>query len=156
MKSSRLPVALLALFVAAVMAARQAPAPAATSESDACKKHCGEMAAQCQKMAESRKAAKAKSDAARKDVETQLAAAKKGCDEKKFAALEAAVEKFVALQSETQGSSCEKMAGMSGMADHHAMMAKHGMDHGTAGMKGHEGMENCPCCQGGASAQTKP
>jgi len=62
---------------------------------------------------------------------------------------------IVALQAEAQGSSCEKMAGMSGMADHHAMSGA-GMDPGMAGMKGHEGMENCPCCQTGAATPAKP
>ena len=154
MKKSRLPVAVLALLVAAVMAARQAPAPPPASDSEACRKHCGEMAAQCQKMADSRKAVKAKSDTARKEVEAQLASARKGCDEKKFAALEAAVEKFVALQVEVQGSSCGKMAGTS-MADRHPTGGS-GTGHEMGSMKGHGNMEDCPCCQAGTPAPAKP
>ncbi len=165
MTKSRFSIVLLALLAAAVVAAQtpgSAPKPA--FDSDACMKHCQEMAAAHQKMMDSQKAMKEKHEAAWKEIEAQLDAAKKATGDKKVAALESAVEKLVAFHGEMQKSMGEGMPGMmGGMAGHpmdcpmgHEMggMAGHtmggpGMGQGMGGMMGHGMMENCPCCQGG-------
>ncbi len=152
MTKSRLPLVLLSLLAAAVVAAQTpgaAPAKPADKTDDTCMKHGEKMAESCEKMMASQKAMKEKHDAAWKEIETQLAAAKTATGEKKVAALESAVEKLVAFHGETQktagGMAC--CAGMSheagAMAGHHA-----GMGH-EMGMMGHGMMENCPCCKGG-------
>ena len=163
MKNSRLPIALIALLVAAVVAAQPAPGrpPAGPGfDSDACMKHCREMAEAHQKMMDSQKAMKEKRDEAWKEIEAQLDTAKKARGEKKVAALESAVEKLVAFHGEMQRSMGGGMPGMmggpgmghemGGMADHHP-----GMDHEMGGMKGHGMMEMCPCCQAGPPPPAK-
>jgi hypothetical protein len=165
MTKSRFCIVLLVLLAAAVAAAQTpGPAPARPGfDSDACMKHCQEMAAAHQKMMDSQKAMKEKHDAAWKEIEAQLDAAKKAKGDKKVAALESAVEKLVAFHAEMQRSMGQGMpmmmggmaghemncAGMDhekgGMADHHA-----GMGHEMGGMMGHGMMENCPCCKGAA------
>jgi len=142
MTRSRLPIGLLALLVAAIVAAQQTPgsAPAAPAfDSDACLKHCKEMAQAHQKMMDSQKAMKEKRDAAWKEIETQLESAKKARGEKKVAALESAVEKLVAFHVEMQRSMGERMPGM---------MSGPGMGHEMGSMMGHGMMGMCPCCQG--------
>ena len=152
MKNSRLPIALFALLVAAVVTAQPAPGPPPAkpaSESDACMKHCREMAETHQKMMDSQKAMKEKRDAAWKEIEAQLESAKKARGEKKVAALESAVEKLVAFHGEMQRSMGERMPGMmGGMADHHPMGGP-GMGHEMGGMMEHGMMGMCPCCQAG-------
>ena len=162
MTKSRFSIVLLALLAAAVVAAQtpgSAPKPA--FDSDACMKHCQEMAAAHQKMMDSQKAMKEKHDAAWKEIEAQLDAAKKSRGDKKVAALESAVEKLVAFHAEMQHSMGQGMPMMmGGMAGHpmdcpmgHEMgtMAEHhpGMSQEMGGMMGRGMMENCPCCQGG-------
>jgi len=158
MKNSRLSIALLALLAAAVVAAQQAPAPAPAKpafDSDACMKHCKEMAEAHQEMVASQKAMKEKRDAAWKEIEAQLDSAKKARGEKKVAALESAVEKLVAFHGEMQRSMGEGMPGMmGGMADHHPMGGP-GMGHEMGGMMGHGMMEMCPCCQAGPPPSAK-
>lgn len=158
MKNSRLPIALLALLAAAVVAAQQAPAPAPAGpafDSDACMKHCKEMAEARQKMMDSQKAMKEKRDAAWKEIETQLESAKKARGEKKVAALESAIEKLVAFHGEMQRSMGERMPGMmGGMAGH--PMGGPGMGHEMGGMMGHGMMGMCPCCQAGPPPPAKP
>jgi hypothetical protein len=157
MKNSRLPIALLALLAAAVVAAQQAPAPAPgpAFDSDACMKHCKEMAQAHQKMMDSQKAMKEKRDAAWKEIETQLESAKKARGEKKVAALESAVEKLVAFHGEMQRSMGERMPGMmGGMAGH--PMGGPGMGHEMGGMMGQGMMGMCPCCQAGPPPPAKP
>ncbi len=150
MMRSRLPIGLLALFVAAALAAQQPPAPAPAGpgfDSDACMKHCKEMAEAHQKMMDSQKAMKEKHEAAWKEIQAQLETARKARGEKKVAALESAVEKLVAFHGEMQRSMGERMPGMmGGMAGH--PMGGPGMGYGMGGMRGH-GMMDCPCCQGG-------
>jgi hypothetical protein len=146
MTKSRLPIGLLALLVAAAVAAQQpAPAPAGPAfDSDACMRHCKEMAEAHQKMMDSQKAMKEKHEAAWKEIQAQLETAKKARGEKKVAALESAVEKLVAFHGEMQRSMGDRMPGMmGGMEGHHP-----GMGHEMGGMMGH-GMMECPCCQGG-------
>jgi hypothetical protein len=149
MTKSRVPVVLLALLMATVVAAQQpGPAPAKPFDSDACMKHCKEMADAHQKMMDSQKAMKEKHEAAWKEIQAQLEIAKKARGEKKVAALESAVEKLVAFHGEMQRSMSERMPGMmggpgmghemGGMMEHHP-----GMNHEMGGMMG------CPCCQGG-------
>jgi hypothetical protein len=140
MTKSRLSIVLLALLAAAVVAAQQpGPAPAKAFDSDACMKHCKEMAEAHQKMMDSQKAMKEKHDAAWKEIQAQLETAKKARGEKKVAALESVVEKLVAFHGEMQRSMGERMPGMmGGMMEHHP-----GMGHEMGGMMG------CPCCQGG-------
>ena len=151
MTRSRLPIGLLALIVAAVVAAQQTPGSAPGTpafDSDACLKHCKEMAQAHQKMMDSQKAMKEKRDAAWKEIETQLESAKKARGEKKVAALESAVEKLVAFHGEMQRSMGERKPGMmGGMAGH--PMGGPGMGHEMGGMMGHGMMGMCPCCQGG-------
>lgn len=158
MTKSRLPIGLLGLLVAAIVAAQQAPAPAPAKpafDSDACMKHCKEMAEAHQKMMDSQKAMKEKRDAAWKEIEAQLDSAKKARGEKKVAALESAVEKLVAFHGEMQRSMGERMPGMmSGMADH--PMGGPGMGHEMGGMMGHGMMGMCPCCQAGPPPPAKP
>ena len=157
MTKSRFSIVLLALLAAAVVAAQtpgSTPKPA--FDSDACLKHCQEMAAAHQKMMDSQKAMKEKHEAAWKEIEAQLDAAKKAKGDKKVAALESAVEKLVAFHGEMQKSMGERMPGMMGGMAGHSMdcpmgheMGGHGMGHEMGGMAGHGMMENCPCCQGG-------
>ncbi len=144
MRKSRFSLVSLALLAAAVMAAQtpgSAPKPA--MDSDACMKHCQEMAAAHQKMMDSQKAMKAKHDAAWKEIEADLATAKKATGEKKVAALESVVEKLVAFHGE-----------MSQAGTAHAMMASmdgHGMDccagKGGAAMASMSG-KAMDCCAG--------
>ena len=165
MTKPRFSIVLLGLLAAAVVAA-QTPgsAPAKPGfDSDACMKHCKQMAEAHQKMMDSQKAMQEKRDAAWKEIEAQLDAAKKAKGDKKVAALESAVEKLVAFHSEMQRSMDERMPMMmGGMAGHpmdcpgmdHEMgaMAGHPMGGPGAGhemgMMGHGMMENCPCCKG--------
>jgi hypothetical protein len=150
MKKSRLPVVLLALLVAGAVAAQQPPAPAFDSE--ACMKHCKEMAESHQKMVDSQKAAKEKRDAAWKEIETQLDVAKKARGDRKVAALESAIEKLVAFHGEMQRSMGERAPGMMGGMMGHPMGSP-GMGHEMGGMMGHGmGMGMCPCCQSGPPA----
>jgi Skp family chaperone for outer membrane proteins len=143
MTKSRLSIALLALLAAAVVAAQQpVPAPAKAFDSDACMKHCKEMAEAHQKMMDSQKAMKEKHDAAWKEIQAQLESAKKARGEKKVAALESVVEKLVAFHGEMQRSMGERMPGMMGGRGP-------GMGHEMGGMMGHGMMGTCPCCQGG-------
>jgi hypothetical protein len=149
MTKSRLPIVLLALLAAAVVAAQTpGPAPAKPAfDSDACMKHCKEMAEAHQKMMDSQKAMKEKHEAAWKEIEAQLETAKKARGEKKVAALESAVEKLVAFHSEMQRSMGERMPGMMGGMTGHPMGGP-GMGHEMGGMMGHGMMGMCPCCQG--------
>lgn len=151
MTKFRFPLGLLALLTAAVVTAQQTPAPAPVGpafDSDACMKHCKEMAEAHQKMMDSQKAMKEKHNAAWKEIEAQLETAKKARGEKKVAALESAVEKLVAFHGEMQRSMGERMPGMmGGMAGH--PMGGPGMGHEMGGMMGHGMMGMCPCCQGG-------
>jgi hypothetical protein len=156
MTKSRLPSVLLALLVAGAVAA-QAPGPAPAKpgfDSDACMKHCKEMADAHQKMMDSQKAMKEKHDAAWKEIQADLESAKKARGEKKVAALESVVEKLVAFHGEMQRSMGERMPGMmGGMAGH--PMGGPGMGHEMGGMMGHGMMEGCPCCQGGTPPPAK-
>jgi Skp family chaperone for outer membrane proteins len=148
MTKSRFPLGLLALLVAASVAAQQPPAPAPVAagfDSEACMKHCREMAEAHQKMMDAQKAMKEKRDAAWKEIESELASAKKARGEKKVAALEAAIEKLVAFHAEMQRS-MEERPGMMGHP-----MGGPGMGHGMGGMMGQGMMGMCPCCQGGAA-----
>jgi hypothetical protein len=158
MKNSRLPIALFALLAAAVVAAQPAPGPPPARpafDSDACMKHCKEMAEAQQKMMDSQKAMKEKRDAAWKEIEAQLDSAKKARGDKKVAALESAVEKLVAFHGEMQRSMGERMPGMmGGMAGH--PMGGPGMGHEMGGMMGHGMMDMCPCCQAGPPPPAKP
>lgn len=158
MTKSRIPIVLLALLVAGVVAAQQTPGPAPAKpafDSDACMKHCKEMADAHQKMMDSQKAMKEKHDAAWKEIQAQLESAKKARGEKKVAALESVVEKLVAFHGEMQRSMGERMPGMmGGMAGH--PMGGPGMGHEMGGMMGHGMMEMCPCCQGGMPPPAKP
>ncbi len=152
MTKSRYPLGLLALLVAASVAAQQPPAPAPAApgfDSEACMKHCREMAEAHQKMMASQKAMKEKRDAAWKEIEAQLEAAKKARGDKKVAALESAIEKLVAFHGEMQRS-MEQRPGMMGPRMGHPMGGP-GMDHDMGGMMmGHGMMGSCPCCQEGA------
>jgi hypothetical protein len=85
-------VAVLVSLAAAVAAAQQPAAPA-RMDHDACMKGSAEMGSAHAKAA-------ARYDAAWKQIEADLAAAKKATGEKKVAALEAVLEKLVALHGE--------------------------------------------------------
>jgi hypothetical protein len=126
--------AVASLFLANALIGQQPPA----MNSEACAKHCREMAA-------SREKAVAERQAAWKEIEAQLQAAKNAQGEKKIAALESAVEKLVAYQASTQaGPAGCPMAG-------HAMACCGGdaKNAGGPGMMGHAGHEeHCPMMKG--------
>ena len=157
MTKSRIPIVLLALLVAGVVAAQQTPGPAPAKpafDSDSCMKHCKEMADAHQKMMDSQKAMKEKHDAAWKEIQAGLESAKKARGEKKVAALESVVEKLVAFHGEMQRSMGERKPGMMGRMAGHPMGGP-GMGHEMGGMMGHGMMEGCPCCQGGMPPPAK-
>lgn len=151
MTKSRYPLGLLALLAAAAVAAQQPTAPASSApgfDSEACMKHCREMADAHQKMMDAQKAMREKRDAAWKEIEAQLESAKKTRGDRKVAALESAIEKLVAFHGEMQRS-MEQGPGMMGPMMGHPMGGP-GMGHEMGGMMGHGMMSSCPCCQEGA------
>ncbi|HYX21686.1 MAG TPA: hypothetical protein VFA98_12650 [Thermoanaerobaculia bacterium] len=134
--------AVASLFLANTLIGQQ---PSAMN-SEACAKHCREMAASQEKAVAERKAAW-------KEIEAQLQTAKNAQGDKKIAALESAVEKLIAYQASTpaEPSGCP-MAG-------HAMAccggdAKSAHGAGTMGHAGHE--EHCPMMKGTSAPSETP
>lgn len=120
---------LAAVLMAAVAAWGQDKGAPAAPESDACMKHCREMAAAHRKMADERRAMSEKTTAAWKEIRASVEEAKKARGEKKVAALEMALDRLVAFHETMMGS----MHGMPGMGCGGAMgddQAMHGM-HGA-------------------------
>jgi hypothetical protein len=132
MRTARIAILFVALaFAAALQAEEGTMSPAQGFDGEACAKHCQEMAAAHQKMMNSQKAMMEKHQAMWKDIGVELQVAKTARGDKKVAALEAALEKLVALHE-----SMQKEMGDASMM--HGGMMHGGMMHG--GMMG--------CCAG--------
>jgi len=113
----RIAIAVLISLAAVVASAQQSAAPAAGSQKmdhDA-----------CMKMDSADAQARAKDDAAWKAIQADLAAAKASTGDKKAAALEAALEKLIALHNEMWQT---EHAGMAPAASHGAMDCCAGKD----------------------------
>ena len=144
-----------ALLVAAGASAQDKPAPPRGFDADACAKHCQEMAAQRQKMMDTRKAMADKTAAAWKEIRASVDEAKKARGEKKVAALETALDRLVAFHEQMMGGKpgMPGMGGMPGMAccgggmgAGHRMM--HGGPGGMAGCCGGDMHAMGDCCSG--------
>lgn len=153
MRTARIAILLVAsAFAAALQAEEGTMSPAQGFDAQACAKHCQEMAAAHQKMMDTQKAMMEKHQALWKDVGVELQVAKTARGDKKVAALEAALEKLVALHESMQKE----------MGD--ASMMHGGMMHGgmmgccaAAGMP--MGMQmgmDCPMMKGGKNSQPPP
>ena len=122
----RFAIPLAALLAVGVVRAQQP----ASSDADACAKHCQEMKASHQKAMEARQAAW-------KEIEAQLEIARNARGDAKVAALQSAVEKLVAYEGSAPKAmdECPMMGGSMSMGGH-----GHGNGHGMA------------CCAGSGSA----
>ena len=111
-----LALSLMVLTLGAAADAQEPKAPAAAGfDAQACARHCQEMAAAHQKTMEAHRAMAEERDAAWKEIQAQLGAARNARGEKKVAALEAAIEKLVALhEAERKGMAGGKMPGAMG------------------------------------------
>jgi hypothetical protein len=147
----RFPIILMSVFVASALCGQEKPA----MDPEACAKHCKEMAAAQQKVAEQRQAAW-------EEIEAQLEVAKNARGDKKVAALESVVERLVAYHASLQAGA----AGCTEMAGHgHGAMTGHAAGCcggevksccGSAGAMGHAGHEaHCPMMKG-STADAEP
>jgi len=138
----------LLLGAAAAWAEDKTP-PAASMASDACAKHCAEMAAKHSKGMADHQAMMQKNAAAWKEIRAAVDDAKAARGEKKIAGLETALDRLVSFHESMMAGG--PMPGMGGMACGGAPGGDHPMAHGadccgdTHGAK-HGGMD---CCKSG-------
>jgi len=127
--------AIASVFLAAAGAAwaqdKTVAAPA--FDADACAKHCQGMAADHQKMRDSRRAMEEKTASAWKEIRAAVDEAKKSRGEKKVAALESALDRLVSFhETMMAGTGIGGMHAGMGMAGCGEMTGEGRMRHGSA------------------------